>query len=454
NASESGSSHKRWVTKYSTTAGSSSREGENEANGEVFEMLDNDDVLGPYSDLPNRGILFWRNAPTEYSDRKIVTSPVDDVFGQFAEKALFGGNHVVDKPRIITGVPFEFVLGDPASAAIYRIILGDGRPAAENLSAEDIRTALAQPSMEISQNGLITQLNKVLCTIVNLCRHLGEVTIAMTLTSVKLCHAKWMTQAAFIEPLELDLAQSFACIVMLESGTVNIASSGLQKIMAMSSGDSLYIATLLLSDPACKWDSKITRIRGNIGRAGIALLIPPEEPRVRDIDPMEWNLVNHDEFDGVITDSFKSTSLHMSFTEFVLPIDTGLRGTRDTEIYLLETMISVHDGGRWMGDLKILPVFDDRSLRIIDSACDHIQKADVPFEEELTSVDSWYEFFDRPEGPIVFRAHGNWMARLAAASMSVVKGHLTLLFADNVCWTCGEIERHQCLAHQKSTFIL
>ncbi|KAL8706900.1 MAG: hypothetical protein Q9201_000060 [Fulgogasparrea decipioides] len=372
NASESGSSHKRWVMNKSAAAGSSGSVGEDEANGEVFETLDKADILEHSPNCPNGGILFWSNAPTEFSARKIVTSPVDEVFGRSAGTVLCRGNCVQRKPRIITGVPFECILGNPAGAAIFRIILGDERPTGKTLSAEDIRTVLAQPSMEISQNSLIRHLGhtkqtmdsrsyelKVLCTIVNLCRHLGDVTIAMTLTSRSLYRVKWMAKTFLqqdsrlaplhvaiievFEPLELDLASSFACIAMLESGTINIASTGLQSVMAMSSGDSLYIATSLLSDPACRWDSKITRIRGNIGRAGIALLIPREKPRVRDVDPTDWNLINHDEFDGVITDSFKSTSLHMSFTEFVLPIDTGLRGTRDTEIYFLETVISVHD---------------------------------------------------------------------------------------------------------------
>lgn len=489
-SSETASAHKRWVMNDSANAGSSSRSGEDEANGELFEILEKADVLGPLPNVPNGGKLFWSNAPTEFSDRKIVTSPIDDVFGRFAEMALFKGKYEPGKPRIITGVPFGCVLGDPASAAIYHIILSDERPTTQALSTEDIRTALAQPTIDISQNGLIKHLGevaskssksltlnqhmrslKVLCTIVNLYKHLGEATIAMNLTSIKLDLVKWMpntdlrastdcspSEAAIVqafEPLELDLASSFACIAMLESGIIDIASTGLQSVMAMSSGDSLYIATPLLSDPASKWDSKITRIRGNIGRAGIALMIPPDEPRIREIDPKDWNLINHDEFDGVITDSFQTTSLHMSFTEFVLPIDTGLRGIRDTEIYFLETVISVHDRGRWMGDLKVLPVFDDPLLRIIkkDSTCNHVQKTNAASEDELTSIDSWYEFFDRPEGPIVFRAHGNWMARLAAVSMSVRKGHLTLVFGENICWTCGEIE-HRHLGHKKKPIFI
>ena len=450
--------------------------------------------------------MFWSNAPAEFSDQKMVASSVDEVFGAFAEMALFRGNVQKGKPRVLKGVPFEFVFGDPATAAIYRI-LKEERPVAQVFGADDIRNTMTETSMDISQSGLLRHLGevptmtsnsltllhhmlslKVLCTIVGTYKHLIDATIAMTLTSSKLHNVKWMpntdlkvsptwagsqasgsdqrveeitiSQVASIqafEPLELDLASSFACIAMLESGNIDLASTGLHSVMAMSSGDSLYIATPLLSDPANQLDSKITRIRGNVGRAGIALLIPPDQPRTREIDPKDWNLINHDEFDGVITDSFKSTSLHMSFTEFVLPIDTGLRGIRDTEIYFLETVISMHDKGRWMGDLKILPVLEDPLFRIIPNdniSCKHTRKTDVSSEEELISIDSWYEFFDRPKGPVVFRAHGNWMARLAAASMSVVKGHLTLVFGENICWRCGEFERRHLGHKKKPIFIL
>ena len=500
-----GKYHKRWITENSANAGPRSLCGE-EADGEMYEILGKADLLGPLHNVQNGDKIFWSNSPAEFSNQKIVTSTVDDVFGAFAEMALFRGNVQKDKPRVLTGVPFELVFGDPATAAIYHI-LDEQRPAPQVFGVEDIRTAMSQYSVYISQIGLIRHLGgvpkappkslildqhirslKVLCTIVNIYEHLSDVTIAMILTSSKLHNVKWMpntdlqapttdTELRYVEgpdqtvpessvlqlakiqafePLDLDLASSFACIAMLESGNIDLASAGLRSVMAMSAGDSLYIATPLLSDPTCKPESKITRIRGNIGRAGIALLIPPDEPKTREIDPKDWNLINHDEFDGVITDSFRSTSLHMSFTEFVLPIDTGLRGFRDAEIYFLETVISAHDKGRWMGDLDILPVFQDPLLRIITNekcTCTHTQQTNVPSAEELISIDSWYEFFDRPEGPIVFRAHGNWMARLAAVSMSVAKKHLTLVFGEDLCWRCGEIE-HQHLGHKKKPIFI
>ncbi|KAI4204119.1 MAG: hypothetical protein LQ350_001310 [Teloschistes chrysophthalmus] len=299
---------------------------------------------------------------------------------------------------------------------------------------------------------------KTLCSIVKLYEQLGEPTIAMNIRSMRLWEMKWMPAVdqplvtgrsrspsldikdAF-EPHELDLPSSFACIATLESGSMNINSSNLQSVMALSSDDSLYIAIALLSDPAVTTGSKITRIRGNIGRAGIALLVPPQRPRVRAKESQDWTLVNFADFDGDITNCFQSTSLHASFTGFVLPLDSEVTGLRDTEIYLFETIISVHDKGRWVGDLRILPLFHQPEFRMIgdkNAACNHVQKALIPFEEDLTSIDSWNEYLDRPVGPVVFRAHGSWMARLAAASLSVQQKHLTLLFKEDTCWTCAK----------------
>ena len=506
-ASENGIAYKRWIPENSANARPKGR-CEEEADGEMYETIGKADLLGPMQNGQHGSKIFWSNSPTEFSDQKMVTSSVDDNCGVFAEMALFRGNTQRGKPRSLIGVPFELVFGDPAIAAIYRI-LDEQRPVPQVLSSEDIRTAMAQNQEDISQSGLIrhvgevpstfltsSNLNqhirslKVLCTIVNVYEHLNDASIAMTLTSGRLHEVEWMPYTELkattintglpyesgldqsvehysslphiqiveaFEPFDLDLASSFACIAMLESGNIDLVSAGLQSVMAMSSGDSLYIATPLLYDPACKPDPRITRLRGNIGRAGIALLIPPNEPKTRDMDPKDWNLINHDEFDGVITDSFQSTSLHMSFTEFILPIDTGLRGLRDAEVYFLETVISVHEKGHWMGDLNILPVFQDPLLRIITNGnftCKHTRKTDVPSAEELISIDSWYEFFDRPEGPVVFRAHGNWMARLAAVSMSVEKKNLTLVFGENICWTCGEIEHHHLAHKKKPIFIL
>ena len=258
------------------------------------------------------------------------------------------------------------------------------------------------------------------------------------------------------EPLELDLAASFACIAFLESGNIDLHPNGLNNVMALSSGDSLFIANALLSDPAATYKSQLRRIRGNVGRAGIAFLVPPQQVITRKAESQDWNFLDYGEFDGLIIDSFKGTTLHMSFTDYVLPLDTGSR-LRDVEAYFLETVISVHDKGQWIGDLDIIPISKNPLLRRIRSseACKHNKSQPVDTEDlTLITLDSWKEFFDRPEDPVVFRAHGNWMARLAASSISVMNGHLTIVFEDHVCWACGTEERDRLRHKTKPIFLL
>ena len=441
-------------------------------------------LLGP---IEGGRKLFWCDAPAFYSEQGTVTTKVDDFFGQFAEFALFKGNAKVNKPRVIEGVPFEFVFGDPTTAAIF-CIAGTPGIRRDQLSAEDVIATLEthkiHPLLLLEHLAEIHQLPqqsykpskhmmslKTLSTIYQTYEPLVGASIAMNVTSKELYYVEWMPSVSYwldvtdrpaassrkwktedskralnlsraYEPLMLDLASTFACITMLESGTANLSSVGLGTVMAMSSGDSLFIANRLLQDPARTSKALVTRLRGNIGRAGIALLITPQNPRCKKIEPGEWNLMDENEFDGGVMDCFQNTSLHMSFTDYILPIDTGTRGVRDVEIYFLETVISVYDKGQWMGDLDIIPMFANRLLRhVLPCSVGEHRDEDGLDDTEMYSIDSWHEFLGRSEATAVFRAHGNWMARLAATSMSVSKGYLTLLFDDEVCWQCGHLER-------------
>ncbi|KAL8690911.1 MAG: hypothetical protein Q9218_003743 [Villophora microphyllina] len=495
---KAGSVHKRWVMVDTAYTGSNGLSKEEEAKGEIWaETLKGADIV--VHNASGQSKLLWSDAPAEYSERKLTTGTINHILGDSVEEIHVEDGPLREKPRIVIGVPFECVLGNPAEAAIY-CILGSKCLAPTALSTKDIRTIITQTpinfvhfglikhlggaSLEVSKSSLINlhmQSLKTLCSLVHIYRRLGEPTIAMNITSMKLWEMQWMPVVdqplvtrqpeasdrevieAF-EPYELDLACSFGCIATLESGNMNVSSSNLQSVMALSSDDSLYIATALLTDPAIDHQSKVTRIRGNIGRAGIALMIPPKRPRMRQTDSRDWRIINHADFRGIVADSFRETSLHVSLTGFVFPLDSANYGFRDTEIYLLETVISVYDERRWVGDIKILPMFNQPEFRIINeggTTCSHTQKAYIAPEEELTSIDSWDEFLDRPAGPVVFRAHGNWMARLAAASLSIQQKHLTLVFGKDVCWTCGkecwtceETERDRLACKKRPIFIL
>jgi hypothetical protein len=66
-----------------------------------------------------------------------------------------------------------------------------------------------------------------------------------------------------------------------------------------------------------------------------------------------------------------------------------------------------------------------------------IKEADaVLAESNVIAIDCWEEFLDHPKSFTVFRARGNWQARLAAAAASVQKGLHTKVLPNDVCITC------------------
>ena len=84
-------------------------------------------------------------------------------------------------------------------------------------------------------------------------------------------------------------------------------------------------------------DYEIRRVIGNIGRAGIAMMISPQAPRIRSAEKESWEQINHTPFDGNPEDCFENISLHLSFTQYTLPIDTRTHGAQDTKTFLIES---------------------------------------------------------------------------------------------------------------------
>lgn len=117
-----------------------------------------------------------------------------------------------------------------------------------------------------------------------------------------------------LEPFKLNHTCTFACIALFESGNLEISGEGLGDVIAMAVDDSLYITSSLLCEPLKRPSTTIKRIHGNLGRAGIAMMIPPESPKIRASDVENWKIINHYDFDGKQEDCFESISLHLSFT--------------------------------------------------------------------------------------------------------------------------------------------
>lgn len=84
------------------------------------------------------------------------------------------------------------------------------------------------------------------------------------------------------------------------------------------------------------------------------MLIPPQNPRIRQLDMTARHVVNHDDFNDDKQDSFNQTSMHLEFTGYESTMTLGGHGMQGAEVFLLETVISVHYGGLWVADVDVL----------------------------------------------------------------------------------------------------
>ena len=235
-------------------------------------------------------------------------------------------------------------------------------------------------------------------------------------------------------------ADSFACIAMFESGHFNIDPLQLCEVIALCSEDSIFVTGMLLSDPASsRRGTYIRRLVGNIGHSGMVLMVSPLEPRIR-ADEHNPMLVEHRPYDGRDADSFSGTSLHLSFTTWKMPLDWHNTGEIDQEFFLLESVVSVQDNGRWVADLDVVEL-ETSCPDIVEEFCctEDCRLAPGAAGKEVVSVDSWAELLDPPPCTGVFRAKRNWVARLAVSSILAQqgKGNSAVILGDErICWHC------------------
>jgi hypothetical protein len=255
---------------------------------------------------------------------------------------------------------------------------------------------------------------------------------------------KWTLPLPQYQGYKLNRSQAFACIAMFDSGTARVDPSTLHRVMAMSSGNSIYVATPLLADPFSQYGGhEIKRIIGNIGRPGIAMLVPPQSPRLRRSDgESSWKLVNHNEFDGKKENCFGATSMHLSFTGYEAPVSLDSQGLQDVEVYLVESVISVHERGEWVADLDVLGMLEQsKMLKRYEkrTSCSHSCSSRSGYNRDiirLTAIDNWDELLDSPLGAGIVRANANWTARLSTTVAALQKGHPVCIINGDACWEC------------------
>ncbi|KAJ4005718.1 hypothetical protein NW752_011045 [Fusarium irregulare] len=374
----------------------------------------------------------------------------------------YEGEEMVDAGE----VNFQLVAGDPDCLAFY-VTRPLGSYQTSFTCSNSVTVDMLAKALEkdlISGAKLLRYLNsfiryksrerlhlslRALATVEGIYKMLPSSLIALGATSKALYKMPWLPKQIMVDTvhpefrfsrLPLGIGETFACIAFFESGAFAVHPDGLHKVLAMATGDSIYIPAALLSDPAdiCE-PYEVRRVWGNIGRPGIAMLIPPKEPQIRKAES-DWRVVTHNAFDGRLENSFETSTLHLGFTDYVLPIDVGSHGNRDFEVYFLESVVSVHDRGMWVADLNVLEQLRSNLLTILGRGCDHGEPVAIDAaligNPGFTMVDNWDEMLDPPGNASIVRSKGNWIGRLAATALSLQQGNPTMVLPNRFCWKC------------------
>lgn len=159
-----------------------------------------------------------------------------------------------------------------------------------------------------------------------------------------------------------------------------------------------------------------------------------------------WRIASLNYFNGKAEDALQSTSMHLSFTDWGRPLNVSSdQGNLDAQFSMMEAVVSIREGGKWIGDVDLLRQL--RSPRLYhmspQAPCEHPPGTEPG--RPMTSIESWDELRDMPPGVAVVRAYGNWLARLAVAGFlaqnadegSMATDRITLC-PTSVCWRCHQ----------------
>ena len=111
--------------------------------------------------------------------------------------------------------------------------------------------------------------------------------------------AAWANEIYRPDRTILALKLAFSCIILFQTGRVDIDPEDLEGAMAISHNSSIFVAQSILADPFhSNTFSLVRRILGNVGKPGLAILIPPSAPEVRERSLRDWRVVTHAPFDS------------------------------------------------------------------------------------------------------------------------------------------------------------
>ena len=210
--------------------------------------------------------------------------------------------------------------------------------------------------------------------------------------------------------------------------------------MAVSARNFKFLAGAMLSNPVkVVKGPDIRRVIRDVVRPGKTLLLSPPNLLVKPPSP-DCRLITHADYDYNRLDSFPGTSLRPSFTKWMFPLNDGDYGLIDQDISLAEAMVSVRDSGCWIADIDVVDARPENYFYNIACQCNNRNES---FSKAYISIDTWEELLDPPLAVGIFRAHGNWAARLAAICILKQKkadSRVYLLDKDTACLACIETQ--------------
>ncbi|CAF9936648.1 MAG: hypothetical protein HETSPECPRED_010403 [Heterodermia speciosa] len=331
----------------------------------------------------------------------------------------------------------------------------------ERLNAERLAAYLLEMAKPHTYSERIKSLRAV-STAVDIYRFLSNATIDVRVLQQDLSKAHWTACAPLVSRGTMDLPHTFSCICFFESGRFDIEASAFRRVMAMSAGDNIWVASPLLYDPYSTLEQldpgrfghptePVVGLTGNVGCPGINFLVPPMEPMIRPNSIHDFRRIFQAAFDGNLTNEFSDTSLHLSFTSAKSQISGYFEGLKDSELEVVETALSVFERGEWVADLDVLKSLSNNSVWRIPLCPDCKQKRNSEVLHRgfmgqnrpgVTTITNWTELLDPPETKYsIVKASGNWEARLAATVIAVASGYQVGVLPDMWCWKCMEKDR-------------
>lgn len=162
------------------------------------------------------------------------------------------------------------------------------------------------------------------------------------------------------------------------------------------------------------------------------------------VEGSSWRVIGTSEFDGLAEDGFSQTSMHLSFTEYYVPLVKSTNGqVQNNQVHFLESVVSIHHAGQWIGDVDLQKCLASTCLTrepLLSCRAGH----SVFSVKGIRSIESWEDVIEPPPGDSVVRAHGNWVARLATTAVSIhvreaAGGGISrgvVVYSNDSCWNC------------------